>query len=280
MLMLLVCMCTIRVEAEHFIRLSAEGSYVHDFARSDAQMHEGEKMSLDEARAWIGAGWSEPILKSNGGSPAIGVGYRYMYKALVLDLGFGAEFRIRNNQPYDIANVKADHIDDTGEPFLGTHSWCNRHTTMQNVGVHIPVIIGFEVRRFYLLAGIKANIDVWGTIAEKGAYTLTGKYYRYMDEWENVEGHQFVTDEPYETKSVNQSVGWDLRACGEIGYCVYGGGRKAKGSTKATPRYNLGAFVEYSFAGADRQYLPLLAGVRLTILLPLPEEKKCNCLGY
>lgn len=277
----LVCMCSfVRVHAEHFIRLSAEGSYVHDFARPDVQMHEGDKMSLDEARSWIGAGWSEPISKSNGWSPAIGVGYRYMYKVLVIDAGFGAEYRVRNNQPYDIMNVKANHVDDTGEPFVGTHSWCNRHTTMQNVGIHIPVMVGFEVKRFYLLAGIKANIDLWGTTYEKGDYTMTGKYDRFMEEWEDISGHGLVTDEPYETKNVNKGMGWDLRACGEIGYCVYSGGKKAKGSSKVSPRYNVGAFVEYSVAGADKQYLPLLAGLRLTVLLPLPEEEKCNCLKY
>lgn len=275
--MLLLSMSFLTARAEHFVRVSAEASYVHDFAPNDAVTPNGT-MSLDEARAWVGAGWSEPISKSNGWSPALGLGYRYMYKALVLDAGVGLEYRVRNNQPYDILDVKAEDVDDTGEPYMGTHFWTNRHTTLQNVGIHIPLMVGFEVKRFYMLAGIKANIDLWGSTYENGEYTMTGKYTRFMDEWE-IDAHQLKSNASYETNAVGVGIGCNIRACGEVGYCVYSG-EKSKFNTKAAPRYNIGAFVEYSFVGTEKQYLPLLAGVRLTVLFPISEGKKCNCLGY
>jgi len=269
------------VYGRHYIRFQADFSYARDFASKGIETPDGEKISLDDARAWIGAGWAEPISKSNGFSPAAGIGYRYTHKALIVDAGLGVEYRIRSNQPYDITRVTANHVDDTGEPYIGTHSWTNRRTTLQNIGVNIPVMAGFEIKRVYAMAGIKANMDVWGLTREKGDYTMTGKYVRFMDELENVPGHGLVSNEAYETSAVVKGLVWDIRACAEVGYCIYGAGKKkSKFTTKGEPRYYVGAFAEYAFVGTAKHYLPLLAGVRLTALLPLPEPKHCNCLGY
>lgn len=268
------------VYGRHYIRFNADLSYARDFATKGIDTPVGENISLDEALAWIGAGWSEPISNSNGFSPAVGVGYRYTYKALIVDAGLGLEYRVRNNQPYEVTRVLANHVDDTGEPYIGAHSWTNRHTTMQNIGVHVPVMLGFEIKRIYAMAGVKANVDVWGSTKEKGYYSMTGKYIRFMDELENVPGHGLVSNEDYETSAVAKDIAWDVRACAEVGYCFYGDGKKVKFSEKGQPRYYVGAFAEYAFIGSEKHYLPLLVGVRLTALLPLPEAKKCNCLGY
>lgn len=268
------------VQGVHYIRFNADFSYARDFAGKDMTAPSGPSMSLDAARAWVGAGMPEPISRSNGFAPGVGVGYRFAYQWLLVDAGFGCEYRVRNNTPYDIANVKADHVDDTGEPYVGTHTWDGRHTELQHIGVHMPVMVGIEMMRIYAMAGVKANMDVWGVTRENGQYTMTGKYTRFMDEFENVAGHGLVTDQKYETSAVAESFAWDLRACAEVGYCIYGDGKKSKYSSKVQPRYYVGAFAEYAFMGSAKHYLPLLAGIRLTALLPMPEAKKCNCLNY
>ena len=264
-LLLLMGSMVSNVYARHFIRFNVDFSYARDFARKDAQIPAGEEMSLDDAKQWIGAGSAEAISSSVGWSPAAGFGYRYMYKAFVLDLGLGLEYRYRTNRPYAISHVVAPGTDDTGEPYTGTHTWDNRRTTMQHVGVNLPIMLGADIKGFYFLLGLKANIDIWGRTQEDGAYTMTAKYDRYMDEWENVAGHGFVTDADYETSPIAAGAAWDIRACGEIGY-------------RFCQNYCAGAFVEYGFAGSANHYLPLLAGLRLTALIPLPEKKICMCL--
>ena len=279
-LLLFLCCMAAQVSAVHYIRFNADFSYARDFASRDAKVPVGAEMTLDQAHGWIGAGLQEPLLKSNGGSPALGVGYRFAYKWLLVDAGLGVEYRIRSNQPYDVAGVKADQVDDTGEPFVGTHTWSNRRMIQQNVGVHVPVMVGMEMKRIYALVGVKADVDLWGTTREKGGYTMTGKYVRFADEFEDVAGHGLVTNQPYETSAVAEGMAWNIRACAEVGYCIFGDGKKSKFSTKMQPRYYVGAFAEYAFTGSAKNYLPLLAGVRLTALLPMPEAKKCNCLNY
>ena len=282
--MVLLCFACGMVQsasAVHYIRFNADFSYARDFAPKGAQEPVASGITLAEAQQWIGAGMAEPLSASNGFSPAVGIGYRYMYNVLVIDAGLGVEYRFRGNRPYDLAGVKADHVDDTGEAYVGTHTWADRRVTMQNIGVHLPVMVGVEVKRIYALAGVKADVDVWGVSREKGGYTLTGNYARFMDELENVAGHGFVTNEKYEMPSVGQAMDWNVRACAEIGYCIVGDGRNTGYSrSKKKMRYYVGAFAEYAFAGSGKHYLPLLAGVRLTALLPLAEPHVCNCLGY
>ena len=281
LLLLLLSSVSLSMRGEHYIRLNADFSYARDFAGKGVSATPiGSETSLDAAQAWIGAGTVEPLSKSNGFAPAIGVGYRFKHKILIVDAGLGCEYRMRFNGLDSLAGVKAEHVDEWGETFIGTHSWTNRSAKWQNVGIQVPVMAGVEIKRFYVLAGIKANVDLWGTTREKGAYTMTGKYVRFMDELEDVPGHGLVSNEAYEMPAKKIGLWWDIRACLDLGYCIYGDGANKNKKQKIQPRYYVGAFAEYSFLGGNKQYLPLLAGVRLTVLLPLQESKECMCWGY
>ena len=273
-----LCFFLPSLSARHYLRFNADFSYARDFAGAGASAPSSEGMTLADAQAMIGSGKSEALRNSNGFAPGIGIGYRFSYKAFLLDLGIGAEYRNTVNELYPVSNVIAADIDDTGEPYTGRHTWSSRRVSLQHAGIHIPLMLGAEIKRFYFLAGLKANIDVWGTSKERGAYSMSAKYDRFMDEWTNVSGHGIVADEPYEASAVAGGTGWNIRACAELGYCFYVS-RRHTNSRMSQPRYYAGAFAEYSFAGTSGNYQPLMAGVRLTVLLPFPEPRVCRCLN-
>lgn len=275
-LCVLLCLFS-TVSGAHYIRFNADFLYARDFAGADAGTP--NTMSLSEAQAWIGSGKAEALLNSNGFAPAIGFGYRYTYRALMIDFGLGAEFRYTTDGPNAIVDLMAPATDDTGLAFAGYYTWNNRMVNMQHVGLQLPLMIGGQWNRIYVMAGVKANIDIWNRSSEKGNYTLWGDYGDFMDPIRDVPEHGFVTNEPYETAPVNGAIGWTIRACAEVGVCLNPQSGKNSYSRKPQPKYYIGAYAEYGFIGNQESYRPLLAGIRLTILLPLSEKRVCRCLG-
>ena len=268
------------VNAGNYLRVSADFSYAHDVTRTKADAAAMTGMELSDALQIVGGGMAEAHKGSNGFAPAVGVGFRYTNKLWIVDAGLGFEYRYTVNKLQDIIQAKAPAVDETGMDYLGYHTWSGRKATWQHAGVHIPVMAGIQWKSLYAMVGVKANIDIWGSSVEKGAYTLQADYERYMNVLGNIAGHGLVEQEPYKMPKVSASMAWDLRACAEIGYCINPQGGQTNYKKKMQPIYYIGAFAEYAFVGTKDTYLPVLAGVRLTALLPLPEKHFCNCLGY
>ena len=264
--------------AGNYFRASASFSYAHDMQRAKYNQQLPSTASLDQAQDWIGGGEAEALKASNGFSPDLGLGYRYTHKLFQLDLGLGLAYRYLINKPYPVKDIQAAATDETGLPYTGLHTWNERDIRAQHLALQLPVMVGFEYKKIYLLAGIKANVDLWGTAREKGAYSLRGRYDYFMKPFEGVDGHGFVANEPYQLDAEKLGFAWDMRACLEIGYWLNNEQDQTVYRTKEQPRYYIAAFAEGAFIGAKKAYLPLNLGVRLTVLVPLPKPKHCNCL--
>lgn len=276
--MLLLASCYVYAADNHYFRLSVDLAYARDFSRSGGVFDPTVTMGLADAQAIIGSGIMEPLNQSNGFSPALGIGYRLAHNHFRLDVGLGAEYRQRYNMPADLTNVYERGIDEQGFDYMGHHMWTQRTCVMRHIGVNVPVMVGGEWSRFYFLAGVKAAVDLWGTNTEQGKYSLTADYERYMDPFSGMDNHGFVTESPYSCDPVVQPLSWNVRACAEVGYCV-AGAEEVRGKKTQTKWY-VGLFGEYGVIGTKEAYTPLLVGVRLTMLMPLPELKTCMCWGY
>lgn len=268
-----------RSELNHYIRVSADFAYARGFAHDGYVTDGSEVMSLQDAKEIIGSDKLERGIHGNGYSPALGVGYRLAYGALRFDVGFGAEYRKCYMRPNDLSDIVATGRDEEGLSYRGHHSWTDRRTALQHVGLNVPVMIGGEWNKICVMAGVKANIDVWGRSAEKGYYTLIADYERYMDPFSNMPNHGFVTDEPYSCDQHAQSTSWSMRVCAEVGYCVYGGD-EGRYSKQEPVKIYVSAFGEYGVLGSKDSYTPLLVGARVTLLIPLPKQQSCTCWKF
>ena len=268
-----------RNEVKHYARLSADIAYARGMSRA-GEVWDMSSLSLDEARSLVGSGLMEAGLSGNGFAPSLGIGYRMTYSWLRLDVGLGAEYRRCSMQPHNMLDITGPGVDEEGMKYTGHHSWSNRRCVLQHAGVTLPVMIGGEWEKVCVMAGVKASIDVWGTSEEKGNYSLEAEYDRYFDNFHDMPNHGFVTDEPYSCGTQAQSAAWNLRACLEVGYCVYGG-EQSRYRRKESMKVYVSAFGEYGITGSAKAYTPLLLGVRATMLIPLPKEEKCTtCWRY
>ena len=273
-----------RTEVTHYIRLSGDFAYARANAQDGYAWDAEVPMSLREAKSIIGSGMVEDGVSGNGFAPGLGIGYRLAYGALRFDVGIGAEYRQLYLQPNDLTNAYARGRDEEGVTYMGYHSWTRRTAVMQHAGINLPVMIGGEWNGVCVLAGVKTTINVWGTSAESGAYSLKGAYDRYMDPFVGMDNHGFVSDQPYRCEPVPQTVSYELRACLEVGYCFHGAEqiqRRARGRSKShVVKCYVSAFGEYGIAGSEGIYTPLLLGARLTMLLPLPKGRECTCWKF
>ena len=256
----------------HYVRVSVDAGYVHEMGGSTPEL-----TNLGEAQALIGNGQTELLKASNGVGTGVEFGYRYAYRHLLVDIGLGCDFRHRVNQPGDITNIEQPDTDEEGYDYMGLHTWSGRKCTWQNVGLNIPLMVGGEWNKVYFLVGAKLNVNVWGRTVEKGKYSLMADYDRYMDPFSGMSNHGFVTDEPYACAPMTQSTSFDIRACAELGYCLYGTEQYTR-SRSASARYYLGAYAEYGIAPTSTIYNSLSVGAKLTILLPLRAKEACMCL--
>ena len=264
---------------EHFLRVSGDFSYARDHARSGAVWDNSVPVTLQDAEAFIGSGVMEQATAGNGFSPALGVGYRMKFNHFLLDVGVGAEYRQSWLGLHDVTNAYAAGVDEEGFGYMGHHQWTNRRGVLRHAGLTLPITVGGEWDEWFFLAGVKGAIDIWGTCTERGAYSLEGAYDRYMDAFEGMANHGFVTDEPYRCEPVAQPSGISLRACAEVGYCVYGAS-SGRYRLRETVKVYVSAFGEYGVLTNKNSYTPFLLGVRATLLVPLPTKKECTCWKF
>lgn len=269
------------VSGENFIRLNADVSYARDMARASVGAPFIEELPISQALEWIGSGRYESLKASNGLAPAVGFGYRYQHKALIIDLGLGVEYRYRFNRMYPINEVLAAETDEKNWDFEAHYAWKERQGRLQHLGINLPFMVGGEWSGICVLAGVKANMDVWGKGFEKGLTTKYGVYPQTNDPVYIRDKHGFFTDKPYQGASVASAMQWNIRACLELGYRLSKApkGKKAYKQTN-DPRYYVSLFAEYGFVGSQNTYLPLLVGARFTALLPIPEKPSCKCLKF
>ena len=259
----------------HYIRVSADFSYAREFANGGTAIDAADAMTYNAARSIVGSGMTEKGLSGNGFAPGIGVGYRLVYNHFLFDVGLGAEYRQAWLRPTALTQVYEPAKDEQGYDYTGHHTWTERRCMIKHAGISLPVMLGGEWDKFYFLAGIKLNADIWGRSSEWGNYSLEADYDRYMNSFVDMPNHGYVSNEPYADEPVVLPSAVQLRACAEIGYCVYGAENGRYRKQRSTKVY-VSAFGEYSVLGTADTYMPLLIGARVTALIPLPQKTKCT----
>lgn len=263
---------------QHFIRVSGAFSYARDFSRGNTGPYYDVPATPDAARGWVGQGRSESVTRSIGMSPQLGVGYRYKYKSLIVDAGISAEYRSTTNGLHPIIDLQAAEQDTTTGLSLTAHyTWNERVGKSKYIGIGLPVMIGGEWNRFYIMGGAKINLDVWSNVYETGLYSYRAKFDRYPDMVIDIPGHGIVENKPYRSEAHLSGVLWDVRACGELGFRLNKDQEYDILPSREPARFYLALFAEYAFMARAEHYSPLLVGLRFTALLPIPEPKPCMC---
>ena len=189
---------------------------------------------------WVGAAasvgeWSMLPSGSNY-SASLGVsgglGFQYELQAgktqsplrFLLDVGAGVNGGMTAyRQSSDITEVLPGQKDVSGDYFDYVYEITNRRDRYNNVALHMPLMVGLQYRRFYMLAGIKLYANIWTQARSTASLSTYGHYEQYIGmspdgsgNLRNMPEYQFFSDKSLETK-VKTSLNLDADASLEIG---------------------------------------------------------------
>lgn len=254
-----------------------------------------------------------------------GLGFLYELQAgrvysptrFLLDVGIGAQGGWTSFNQTSSAKMPIEGLqrDLNGDEFIYVYEVNDRHDQYVNVAVQVPLMIGVQHKKFYMLAGAKVGASVFTKANTNAMLTTYGDYVKY-DDFRNMPEYQFFNDVPLE-KSVNASFNLDVDVSFEIGGRI-GLVTDAVGYDvpKRKIEYRLAAFADYgildihkardldffktpdsynadeaygtrtmvdnlnvndimSTSGFAKSVNNLLVGLKFTILFQLPEEGKC-----
>lgn len=170
----------------------------------------------------------------------------------LFDVGLGVHggwTRFDANLASKMAIENATDMD--GDSFDYVYEITSRKDAYLNVAAQVPLLIGVQHRRFYMLAGVKANVNVFTRFKSTATLNTYGDYYRFTEnpnfaEFRNMPEQQFFENMPLTTALLptkwNLDVDLHLEFGGRLGFLPEGTGFEVP---RRDVEYRLAAFVDY-----------------------------------
>ena len=179
--------------------------------------------------------WTLLPLKSQygpsiGGAGGLGFQYELMagntYSPLrfLADVGFGANggwTSFMQGAGVDTVPMLLPQTDLQGRSFKYVYEVCDRHDQYMNVAVQVPLMIGMQYRRFYVLAGVKIYANILTLNQSNARINTYGQYNDIVGETgigdlRNLPDLQFFTNES-KSSSDRSGMSVDVNGTIEIG---------------------------------------------------------------
>ena len=188
-----------------------------------------------------------------------GLGFLYELQAgptygqtrFLFDIGLGADygmtsFNVTQNQTQIVPGDKPVYQTDlNGDEFYYVYQLDGRKDQYQNLALRVPIMIGVQHRRFYMLAGVKIGANLYKNVFTQGTLTTYGDY-KEFDDFKNMPEYQFFDGLQIDKKSPAKFNMLNMDVCFEIGGRI-GQVSDAVGFDvpKAKVEYRLAAFADY-----------------------------------
>ena len=144
-------------------------------------------------------------------------GRKYKPTQFLLDLGVGATYGMTAYMKGSSMTVPMEgtQYDLSNEPFNYVYEIKDRKDKYNNLAIQIPIMVGVQYQRFYVLAGVKIYANVWTQTKTTAGLSTYGKY-KDFDDFRNMPEYQFFEDE-HLSGGVKTSLNLDMDASLEIG---------------------------------------------------------------
>ncbi len=139
-------------------------------------------------------------------------GPTYGQTRFLLQLGLGPQAGMTSfMQGSNMIVERANQTDLQGDPFTYVYEIANRRDQYTNVGVQIPVMVGVQHHKFYMLAGVKVNANLYSRVNTRADINTFGRYEDIPD-LRNMPEYQFFTNYPLKgsAKANISMIGMDL----------------------------------------------------------------------
>ena len=193
-----------------------------------------------------------------------GVGFVYEVRAgetygtthFLFDVGVGAWGGMTSfMQSADLSATLRDQEDLQGVKFDYVYELKGRRDRYNNIAAQVPLMVGFQHRRFYMLVGAKLNANVWTKTQTVATLNTYGDYTRYgQGEFRDMPEYQFFKDKSVKG-GVQTNLNLDVDLSLEIGGRIGGIVTDAVGFDVPKDRveYRLAAFVDYGLFDLHKQ---------------------------
>ena len=190
---------------------------------------------------------------SLGGAGGVGflyelqAGSRYSSTRFLFDVGLGAQGGITSFMQNTMTQSVLPSIDLQGDSFDYIYEMTNRSDRYGNLAVQVPLLIGVQSGRFYLLAGVKIGANVISRARSTADITTYGHYLEFGDICNNPDV-QFFDSYPVSTRSqVSMKLGMDisLEVGGRLGLVTNAVGYDI---SKHNVEYRLAGFIDYGIS--------------------------------
>lgn len=210
--------------------------------------------------------WEQKALPQNSFGAAGNVGFSYELQVgpaygqthFLLNIGLSAQvgttaFHVVSPMTYSLKVAK----DANNDEFEYTYKISNRSDRYNKLVLQMPVMIGVQHNRFYMLAGVKVGYNPLTTYKTSGTLTTFGKYKAFPDQYDDPEQQFYYGDNAINLDSIKTS-SWDVktieRFCvdatleigGRIGEIYSGSGFDVP---KRTTEFRLAGFVDFGVTG-------------------------------
>ena len=143
-------------------------------------------------------------------------GRKYSPTRFLLDLGVGAwggmtSYIQGSNMLVELKN----QVDLQGEQFDYIYQIENRHDSYKNIAVQVPLMVGVQHNKFYMLAGVKVDANIFTRSVTTANLTTYGRYNDFYNFY-NMPEYQFFNDEKI-VKPASPSLKLNLNVCLEVG---------------------------------------------------------------
>ena len=185
-----------------------------------------------------------------------GLGFLYELRAgsvssptrFLFDVGVGAWGGMTSfMQSVDMTEPLTNQKDLQGDIFDYVYELKGRKDRYINVAAQVPVLLGLQHKRFYMLVGAKLNASVWTRMQASATLNTYGDYWRQgLDPFRNMPEYQFFENKSAKS-SVQTKLNLDVDLSFEIGARIGGIVTDAVGFDVPKDRveYRLAAFVDY-----------------------------------
>jgi len=172
-------------------------------------------------------------------------GKNYKPTRFLFDIGVGANAGMTAyTQSSSMTEPLLNQRDLQNRPFDYVYELKDRRDRYNNMALQVPIMVGMQHRRFYMLAGLKIYANIW-TQAQYSTKINTYGRYEDIDDLRNMPMYQFFNGIS-KSGSVNTSLNLDMDLSFEIGARL-GLVTDAVGYDvpKRKIEYRLAAFVDY-----------------------------------
>ena len=202
-----------------------------------------------------------------------GVGFVYELRAgetysptrFLFDVGVGAWGGMTSfMQSADMTATLKNQTDLAGDKFDYVYALKGRRDRYINVAAQIPLMVGVQHKRFYMLVGAKLNANVWTQMQATATLNTYGDYSRQgLDPFRNMPEYQFFENKSVKS-SVKTSLNLDVNLSMEIGGRIGGIVTDAVGFDVPKDRveFRLAVFADYGLFDLHKKGSSLALGLK------------------